>query len=639
MARRVLTIPAEVTHMIGIREKLMLGFGGLLAVIAVIGVIIMAHINGLGQAIDVILKENYRSVAACQDMKESLERLDSGLLLTFAGNETEGNRLIQEYIPRFRTALDVELSNITLPGERERAERIKILFKNYTRSMAHAIKITGSSEARRAAYFSILQPLFREIKEVVQEILLMNQTNMNEANNAARRLADATHRRMLMAIVVSAFLALLFSYLSHRWILYPINRLIESTNEIRRGNLDLVLEAGARDEIGRLSESFNEMATALRQVHKEDRINLMRTRRATQEVFKALPATIAVLDIEGRVEVATETADRHFGLKPGTLVGELGYEWLPSLIRKAMDEDRIVEHDSGTGYVQQFIDNREYFFQPMAVPIPVGIEHLGLEHREPIGVALILKDVTQIHEQQELKRGVVSTVSHQLKTPLTSLRMSIYLLLEERIGSLNEKQTELLVAARDDSERLVSILDDLLDLNRIESGKSHVALKPVSPQALVRDAVEPFLMEARNKGVTIANAVSDDLPEVMADTQKIRHVFTNLLLNALRFTRPGGSVTVGAFLEPNHLTFSVEDTGNGIAPEYVDQIFEQFYRAPGQDEKSGVGLGLSIVKAIIRAHGGDVSAESKIGKGSTFRFTLPLKEDPHPAHSTVTLKE
>lgn len=620
--------------MIGIRHKLMLAFGGLLAVVAAIGVLTMAQIDDLGQAIDVILKENYRSVVACQEMKESLERIDSGILFTLAGNDVEGNRLIEEYTPKFRAALDVELSNITLPGERERAERIRTLFDNYTKAIPLVTQITRSSGARQADYFSRLQPLFREIKEVAQEVLLMNQTNMNEANNAARRLADAAHRRMFMAIMVSAFLALLFSYLAHRWILHPINRLIESTNEIRRGNLDLVLEAGSRDEIGRLSESFNEMTAALRQARKEDRISLMRTRRATEEVFKALPAAIAVLDLDGKVEVSTETADRYFGLRPGVLVGDLGHEWLPPLIRKALDGDCIIERDPKSGYVQQFVDNREYFFQAMVVPIPVGPER-----RDPTGVALILKDVTQVHEQQELKRDVVSTVSHQLKTPLTSLRMSIHLLLEERVGSLNEKQTELLVTARDDSERLVGILDDLLDLNRIESGSSHVSPEPVSPQALVRDGIEPFLVEAMDKGVTMANAVPDDLPEVMADVEKIRHVFTNLLSNAIRFTSPGGSVTVRASLEPNHLAFFVEDTGKGIPAEYLSHLFEQFYRVPGQGEKSGVGLGLAIVKEIIQAHGGDVSAESEIGKGSIFRFTLPLRKEQGATNSTTPIKE
>jgi two-component system, NtrC family, sensor histidine kinase KinB len=620
--------------MIGIRQKLMLGFGGLLAVIAIVGVLTMVQIDRLGKDIDMILKENYRSVVACQDMKESLERMDSGTLFTLAGNKLEGNRLIEKYTSNFRDALNVELGNITLTGEREKAENIKVLFERYVEVIPLVTGVTRSPEERQTDYFLKMEPLFKEIKDIAQDILLMNQTNMNEANNAARRQADTAHRLMLIAIMASAFLALLFSYLAHRWILYPITRLIESTNEIRSGNLDLVLEGGSRDEIGRLSESFNEMAAALRQVRKEDRVNLIRTRRATEEVFKALPTAIAVLDLEGKVEVSTETADRHFGLKPGVLVRDLGYEWLLPLTRKALDEDRIVERDPKNGYVQQFVDNREYFFQPMVVPIPVGPER-----REPTGVALILKDVTQIHEQQEMKRGVVSTVSHQLKTPLTSLRMSIHLLLEERIGPLNDKQIELLMAARDDSERLVGILNDLLDINRIESGKSRFALKPATPRALVRDAMEPFLVDAKDKGVTVANNVSDDLPEVMADAEKIRHVFANLLSNAFRFTAPGGSVTIRAEQEQDRVAFLVEDTGKGIPEEELKHLFEQFYRAPGQDDKSGAGLGLAIAKEIVRAHGGEVGAESVVGKGSTFHFTLPLKKDTTGKASVKTMEE
>ena len=620
--------------MIGIRQKLMLGFGGLLAVIAIVGALTMVQIDELGKAIDMILKENYRSVVACQDMKESLERMDSGTLFTLAGNELEGNRLIEEYTSKFRDALNIELGNITLPGEREKAEIIRVLFERYVEVIPLVTGVTRSPEERQADYFSKMQPLFQEIKDVAQDILLMNQTNMYEANNAARRQADTAHRRMLTAIMVSAFLALLFSYLAHRWILHPINRLIESANEIRGGNLDLVLEGGSRDEIGRLSESFNEMAAALRQVRKEDRVNLMRTKRATEEVFKALPTAIAVFDLEGKVEVSTETADRHFGLKPGVLVSDLGYEWLLSLTRKALEEDRIVERDPKNGYVQQFVDNCEYFFQPMVVPIPVGPER-----REPTGVALILKDVTQVHEQQEMKRGVVSTVSHQLKTPLTSLRMSIHLLLEERIGSLNEKQIELLMVARDDSERLVGILNDLLDISRIESGKSRLALEPATPRALVRDAMEPFLVDAKDKGVTVVNNVSDDLPEVMVDAEKIRHVFANLLSNAFRFTGPGGSVTIRAKQEQDRVAFLVEDTGKGIPEEELKHLFEQFYRAPGQDEKSGVGLGLAIAKEIVRAHGGDVGAESVAGKGATFRFTLPLRTGATGKTPVKTMEE
>jgi signal transduction histidine kinase len=616
--------------MVGIRQKLMLGFGGLLSIVAVIGVLTMVQIGDLGRAIDVILKENYRSVVACQEMKESLERIDSGILFTLAGNEEEGDKLISEYTSKFRVALDAELDNITIPGEREMSNRIKTLFDEYLKAIPLVTEVQGSLQERQAAYFSTAQPIFMEIKKIAQDILTINQNNMSEANDAARRRADSAHRSMLIAIIISAILAILFSYLAHRWILRPINKLIGSTNEIRAGNLDLVLEEGSRDEIGRLSESFNEMISALRQVRKADRINLLRTRRATEEVFKSLPTAIAVLDLDGRVEVSTETAALHFGLKPGVLAGRLGYKWLLPMIREALDGDRIIERDTKNGYIQQFVDNREYFFQPMVVPIPSGPES-----GESAGLALILKDMTQVHEQQELKRGVVSTVSHQLKTPLTSLRMSIYLLLEERIGTLNEKQVELLMVARDDSNRLVGILNDLLDLNRIESGKSNLSPEPVLPQSIVRDAVEPFLIEARDKGVNILNNVTDDLPEVMADAQKIRHVFSNLFSNALRFTEPGGSITVRARQEQDYVRFYIEDTGKGIASEHLKHLFEQFYRVPGQDDKSGIGLGLAIVKEIVHAHGGDVGVESELGKGSTFYFSLPLMKKSPVIHTVA----
>ncbi len=596
----------------------MLGFGGLLAVVIVIGLLTMTQIRELAGAIDVILRENYRSVIACQNMKESLERMDSGILYTMAGRDAEGIRLIEENTSNFQSALNIELGNITLTGEGEKAARIKELFEEYREIIPSATQTAVTLHDRQESYFSLIQPLFNEIKSLAQDILLMNQNNMSDANDAARKLATVAYNRMLFAICVCTILALIFSYLSHRWIIRPINRLIESTNEISMGNLDLFVEKKTGDEIGRLSESFNEMAAALRKAQKRDKINLMRTKRATEEVFKTLPAAVAVLDLDGKVEVATETAMQHFGLKPGVMIDSLDYTWLAPMVKRAMNENRVIKHDSGPGHIQQFVDNREYFFQPMAAPIP-----LGPGHHETTGVAVILKDVTQIHERQELKRDVVSTVSHQLRTPLTSLRMSIHLLLAEKVGSINEKQSELLLAARDDSERLVEILNDLLDLNRIEAGKVRLTFGSVEPQSLVRDSIEPFIVEAKDKGIGLVNAVTSGLPEVKVDMQKIKQVFANLISNALRFTGPGGSIEADAAPEGDYIKFTVSDTGEGIAKEQLEHIFEKFYRGPDQKDRSGIGLGLAIVKELVEAHGGVVGAESEPGKGSTFSFTLP----------------
>ena len=600
--------------MIGIRQKLVLGFSGLLLIVAAMGIMTIRQIDALGGAVDVILRQNYRSVIACQDMTESLERIDSGVLFTFAGHYNEGISNIREHEQNFRNALHVELGNLTLPGEREKALRIRELFKDYSRVVDQVTDAASSLSERQKQYFSKLLPLFREIKQFSGQVLEMNQSNMHRANDNARMMAASAHNTMLAAIFASAVIALLFSYQSHRWILMPIKKLIASAEEIRKGNLDLVLDTTSTDEIGQLSRSFNEMAVTLRKMRKSDMETLLRTRSATQEVFKVLPLPIAVLDLNGDVEVSTDSAERYFGLKPGVNVRDLDHVWITKLLQHTRQQDSATEEGVHNGIIQHFAANQEYFFQPLALPVPAG-------------TALILKDVTQVHEQLELKRSVIATVSHQLKTPLTSLRMSIYLLLEERVGNLNQQQSDLLFAARDESERLVHILDDLLDLNRIESGKAHLNIHPVAPALIVSESIEPFFRHARDHGVTLVNTIQEGLPEVMADPERIHHVVANLLSNALRFTPPGGTVTLSAAEDQDTIRFSVADTGAGISPEHMKHLFEQFYRVPGQQAESGVGLGLTIVKEIVEAHGGTVSAESEPGKGSVFQFTLPVQEN------------
>jgi NtrC-family two-component system sensor histidine kinase KinB len=604
--------------MISIRQKLLLGFGGLLLIVATMGVLTIRQIDALGGAIDVILKQNYRSVVACQQMTESLERIDSGVLFTFAGHDDEGMKSIREHEQNFRHALHVELGNITLPGEREKTIRIKELFMEYALVVDQVTDPSIALSQRQYHYFSTLLPLFQEIKQLSAQVLDMNQSHMHQANDNARMMAASAHNAMLATIFVSAVIALLFSYQSHRWILMPIKKLITSVDEIRKGNLDLMLDVTSNDEIGELSAAFNDMAVTLRKMRKSDMENLRRSQRATQEVFKVLPLPIAVLDSNGDVDVSTATAEYYFGLKPGANVCNLGHGWLTDVWQNAVRQGSISEPEEKSNYIQHFEGSREYFFQPVAVPFP-----FGGEREEFGGVALIFKDVTQLHEQLELKRSVIATVSHQLRTPLTSLQMSVHLLLEERIGH------------REESERLARIVDDLLDLNRIESGKAHLNMVPVSPFRLAHEGIEPFLVHSRDHGVMLVNTISEALPEVMADTERIRHVFCNVLSNALRFTSPGGTITVSAVEEQESIRFTVEDTGEGIAAEHLEHLFEQFYRVPGQEEKSGIGLGLSIVKEILEAHGGRVGAESISGQGSVFWFTIPMQKDTSASTLTV----
>ncbi|HEY3490107.1 MAG TPA: ATP-binding protein [Candidatus Deferrimicrobiaceae bacterium] len=596
-----------------LRQKLLLGFGGLLLIIAILGYHSISRVTELGRSIDVILRENYRSVLACQEMKDALAQMDRGAAFSLLGDENRGKEQISGNLPRFGKALDTEIHNITITGEGEKADRLRVLFGRYGAAIGSVGDSGLTPEARKKIYFSELMPLSGEINGTADAIQQMNQESMVSMDRDARTRAASAKRQTVVLLAVVLMVTALFMYGTGRWILRPIRTMIASTNEIRQGNLDLVLQAGAADEIGQLSDSFNEMAAALREFRRSGQAKMVRIQRSVQQAFDSLPDAIAVLDPDGRVEVATAAARDGFGLRPEVYLQDLPHAWAVPVVEKALRTGRPAQSPGPP--VQQFIGNEERFWLPRAIPI-LDADKL------PAGVMLVLEDVTRQREQDELKRSVISTVSHQLKTPLTSIRMAVHLLLDEKIGALAEKQVEVLLAARDDADRLNAILDDLLDISRIESGRAAMAFRPVPPALLATSVAEPFRAMARDSGLTFEVAVAGELPNVWVDPARITNVFDNLISNALKHTPAGGRVTLTAASDEGHVRFRVTDTGVGIPAQYLPHLFEPFFRVPGQGAETGIGLGLSIVKEIVEAHGGTVEAESREGEGSTFVITL-----------------
>jgi signal transduction histidine kinase len=239
-----------------------------------------------------------------------------------------------------------------------------------------------------------------------------------------------------------------------------------------------------------------------------------------------------------------------------------------------------------------------------------------------LGAVTLLEDITHLREIDRLKSEFIATASHELRTPLTSVQMGVHLLLERAAGELTEKQVEILSACREDCERLDTLMRDLLDVSRIEAGESKPRLEPIKTRDLINDAIKELRPQVESKGLDFRVEAPIDLPAVIADRSQVERVLSNLVVNAMRYTKHG-EIKISVLPRGNFVAVSISDTGSGIPPEYLPHIFDKFVQVPGA-ATGGAGLGLAISRLIVEAHGGQISVQSERGKGSTFTFTLPM---------------
>jgi signal transduction histidine kinase len=614
------------------RKRILIGLLPLLVLVLAIGCYAIALFFRLGGAIDTILRENYASVVACENMKESAERMDSALFFTLAGQWDLSRKMYDENLPIFEHNLDAELHNITIEGEGALASKVRDLHQQYVRKVASFLA-TSDLDQRRAMYFSQMLPLFTDIKNTAQAILDLNQNNMTRADHDARQLSVTSDRYMLIAMTLGLLGALYFVHLLLRSILSPIQSLTAFARELGDGNLDQVVPVLSGDELGHLADAFNKMASKLRAYRQITSDEILQARQMTEITFSAFPDPIIAFDSHGDVNFKNPAAEKLLQkLRLDDQLPEQLTEQVDSVLKGGDDYIPV----SFANSICLRPDDKETFFLPRVI----GIRG---DKGAIFGGAAILQNVTRLRLVDELKTNLVSTVSHELKTPLTSVRMALHLLLEETIGELTAKQSELVIAARDDAERLLAMINDLLDLARLESGNAYMILEPRTVGDLVNSAIAANKDVAAHNRVRLVPVVSgDNLPMVAVEWQQVSHVFTNLIANAVRYSPPGEEVVVKAVREDGGIRFSVADKGPGIAPKYQPYLFEKFYRVPGA-ERTGAGLGLSIAREIVRAHHGSIGVKSTPGKGSEFYFDIPFCDgapglQPQPVGAPVSVK-
>ena len=577
--------------------------------------------RALGRGSEDILKDNYRSVLAAQRMKEAAERIDSGVMFTVIGQAARGLAQIDANLQKFEDEFRAQDSNITEAGEREATSKLRAAWTDYHTAIDEVRKAAEAS-GREDRYFATLLPAFVTVKDAADAILALNQDAMIRKSDRAQRLAGQWNTLLMIIPIAGLVLGLIASSIMTSRVLRPLGVLGQTARRLGEGDVAVRARIDTGDEIGALARELNTMAERIQKYRQSSLGELLEAQLAAQATIDSLPDPVLVVALDGELRHANQAAEAI--LRARAEAGASAIAKLDPAIRSIVERMRQhVAAGHGT-YIPKGLDEAvkvatgdgERLLLPRAAP-------LYAEEGDVVGATIVFQDVTRLHRFEELRNDVVATVAHELRTPLTSLRMAVHLLAEQAVGPLTAKQGDLVFAAREDCDRLQSIVDELLDLSRIQADRIELRRARHDPEDLVREAVEAQRSAAAARNVVLRSELLPDTPAVMVDRERLLLVLANLIGNAIRYGPAGGTVTIRAAPRDGALRLEVGDDGPGVSPEDQQAIFDKYVRAPGASP-GGAGLGLFIASEIVHAHGGEIGVDSPPGQGATFWFTVKL---------------
>ncbi|OAT81786.1 two-component system histidine kinase PnpS [Desulfotomaculum copahuensis] len=432
---------------------------------------------------------------------------------------------------------------------------------------------------------------------------------------ALLQLVAAQKLNLTGALAVALLLSVVLAWLLYRRVVAPLSEINETAREMARGRLDRELHLYSRDEIGQLANSVNEMARQLRRTINQ----ITEEKDRARAILNSMADGVIALDRQGQVLLVNPVVEEIFNIKQEDCQGKN----ILGVIRN-FDLELLLERALKT---QQPLTREIKIIAPEPRIFRLHATPLEEADREKGGVVVLLRDVTERKKLDDMRSEFVANVSHELRTPLTSIRGFLETLLD---GALDDRETarHFLEIMSAETERLTRLIDDLLDLSKIEERRVVHRWQPVDMIDVISRVLSMFRPQAREKNITLLSRLPSGLPVVQGDPDMLAQVLINLVDNALKYTPGGGQVTVSAAAADGRLEVSVADTGVGIPAESLPRIFERFYRVDKarSRELGGIGIGLAIVKHIIRAHGGKIQVESTPGRGSVFSFTLPAGE-------------
>ncbi len=555
-----------------IKTKIRFGLLFLLVIIMTLAFTGSYYINKLADISSSAVKNNYETLQYTKNMIQAMDE----------GNNEEAHKKFEENLLR-------QEHNITEVGEKEATQDIRNIFELY------------KSDKRDSATESSL----------IRNILRVQTLNMDAIKNKSIAATETTRQVFAYITILGTICFLLsFTFVVNfpGMIANPITTLTDSIRQIANKNYKERLNFFSQDEFGDVATAFNSMAAKLEEFQNSSLSKLMFEKSRIEAIINNMQDAIIGLDEKRNILFINEVAENLLMLKKKEVLGKyapdiaLRNDLLRNLLNKEVSNDLKI-----------FANNQESFFTKNY--------RIVTSDDKIIGEVIAMHNVTPFKELDSAKTNFIATVSHEFKTPISSIKMSVQLLENEQIGTLNEEQKNLLDSIKDDAGRLLKITAELLNMTQAESGNIQLSILPSDPREILSYAINATKNQADQKHIKFEINYSENLNKVQADTEKTAWVLTNLISNAIRYSNENSIILLSISQIGDKVVIAVKDTGQGIAEQYKSKIFERYFRVPGTN-KEGTGLGLAISKEFIEAQGGSIAVESEEGIGSTFTVTL-----------------
>ena len=569
-----------------IKTKLTLGVGLLFILIILLSIVGAFNINALKSDTENILKANYNSL------------LYSRNILSVLNNPSE------KTIQVIEDNLKKQENNATEIGELDANVEL--------RNNIEAYKKNNSNSSVQLA-----------IQENLFQIMDMNMQAIQRKSEVAKTTADKAVFWIVVAGTICFLIAFILLVNLPSNIANPIKELAESIKQIAAKNYSKRVHFESHSEFGELAKSFNSMAEKLEEYNNSNLAKLMMEKKRIETLINNMHDPVIGLDENLKVIFANEEALKIIGSTANEIIGHFTQELalkndlVRNLITDLMTENPIIGQKQAP--VKIFAENKESYFEKETLHI--SIVPTGETNSILVGHVIFLRNVTSYKELDFAKTNFIATVSHELKTPISSIKLSLQLLENAEIGHLNDEQKNLVESIKDDATRLLKITGELLNMTQVESGNIQLSIMPADPKEILLYAINATQTQADQKQIKFNIECPESISKVQADNEKTAWVLTNLISNAIRYSYDNSTIYLSIIETKNNVQISVRDRGQGIAPQYKDKVFDRYFRVPGT-KKEGTGLGLSISKEFIEAQGGQISVETEFGAGSKFSITL-----------------